>query len=129
MLRTLTLKNFRKHEDAEFNFTDGLVVVRGANEAGKSTLGEAVLYALFGSSMLRESLDAVVTYDKPESSLKVALTFAIDGVDYKIVRGKIQLEPKEDIKKRLNRSPDEGDTVVLAWRAAQALGVPIALDW
>ena len=48
---------------------------------------------------------------------------------YKIVRGKIQLEPKEDIKKRLNRSPDEGDTVVLAWRAAQALGVPIALDW
>ena len=88
MLRTLTLKNFRKHEDAEFNFTDGLVVVRGANEAGKSTLGEAVLYALFGSSMLRESLDAVVTYDKPESSLKVALTFAIDGVDYKIVRGK-----------------------------------------
>lgn len=88
MLRTLTLKNFRKHEDAEFNFTDGLVVVRGANEAGKSTLGEAVLYALFGSSMLRESLDAVVTYDKPEASLKVALTFAIDGVDYKIVRGK-----------------------------------------
>ena len=88
MLRTLTLKNFRKHEDAEFNFADGLVVVRGANEAGKSTLGEAVLYALFGSSMLRESLDAVVTYDKPESGLKVALTFAIDGVDYKIVRGK-----------------------------------------
>ena len=88
MLRTLTLKNFRKHEDAEFNFQDGLTVVRGPSEAGKSTLGEAVLYALFGSSMLRESLDAVVTYDKPESSLKVALTFAIDGVDYKIVRGK-----------------------------------------
>lgn len=48
---------------------------------------------------------------------------------YKIVRGKIQLEPKEDIKKRLNRSPDEGDTVVLAWRAAQSMGVPVLLDW
>lgn len=48
---------------------------------------------------------------------------------YKIVRGKIQLEPKEEVKKRLNRSPDEGDTVVLAWRAAQMLGVPLVLDW
>ena len=88
MLRTLTLKNFRKHEDAEFNFVDGLTVIRGSNEAGKSSLGESIMYALFGANMLRESLDAVVTYDKPESSLKVALTFQLDGVDYKIVRGK-----------------------------------------
>lgn len=88
MLRTLTLKNFRKHEDSEFSFTDGLTVIRGSNEAGKSSLGESVMYALFGANMLRESLDAVVTYDKPESSLKVALTFQLDGVDYKIVRGK-----------------------------------------
>lgn len=48
---------------------------------------------------------------------------------FKIVRGKIQIEPKEDIKKRLGRSPDEGDTVVLCWRAAQTFGVPIVLDW
>ena len=88
MLRTLTLKNFRKHEDVEFNFVDGLTVIRGANEQGKTTIGESVMYALFGANMLRESLDAVVTYDKPESSLRVALTFQLDGVDYKIVRGK-----------------------------------------
>lgn len=36
---------------------------------------------------------------------------------YKIVSGKIHLEKKEDIKKRLGRSPDEGDAVVLAWYA------------
>lgn len=48
---------------------------------------------------------------------------------YKVVRGKIQIEPKEDIKKRLNRSPDEGDTAVLTWRAAQEVGVPMVLDW
>lgn len=34
---------------------------------------------------------------------------------YKIVGGKIQLEAKETIKKRLGRSPDDGDAVVLAW--------------
>lgn len=38
---------------------------------------------------------------------------------FKIVSGKIQLEPKEDVKKRLGRSPDEGDTVVLAWYLTQ----------
>ena len=88
MLKSLTLKNFRKHENLELNFDDGLTVIRGNSEAGKSTLGEAILYALFGAPMLRESLDMVVTYDQPENSLKVTLVFTIDGVDYKVVRGK-----------------------------------------
>lgn len=88
MLDSLTLKNFRKHTDAEFTFTEGLVVLRGSNEAGKTTLTEAIMYAWFGASALRESLDAVVTYDKPESSLKVDLKWHLDGVDYRVVRGK-----------------------------------------
>lgn len=88
MIKSLMLKNFRKHTDAEFNFSEGLVCVRGQNEAGKTTLAEAILYCLFGSSALRESLDKVVTYDCSESSLKAALVFALDGADYKIVRGK-----------------------------------------
>lgn len=88
MLKSISLKNFRKHEDAQFTFNDGLVVVRGRSEAGKSTLGEAITYALFGASTLREPLEKVVTYTKPENSLKVALEFTLDGVDYKIVRGK-----------------------------------------
>ena len=88
MLIYLKLNNFRKHTEAEFNFSAGLTVVRGSSEAGKTTLAEAILYCLFGSSALRESLDKVVTYDCPESSLKATLVFALDGVDYKIVRGK-----------------------------------------
>lgn len=48
---------------------------------------------------------------------------------YKLVRGKIQLEAKEEIKKRLGRSPDEGDAVVLAWHAGQFYGAPIVLEW
>lgn len=88
MLDTLTLKNFRKHVDLEIKFSDGLTVIRGANEKGKTTLGEAILYAMFGSKMLRESLSEVVTWGMPENSLKVALTWTLNGVDYKIVRGK-----------------------------------------
>lgn len=37
---------------------------------------------------------------------------------YKILSGKIQIEPKEDIKARIGHSPDKGDAVVLAWWGA-----------
>lgn len=46
--------------------------------------------------------------------------------------GKIQIESKADIKKRLGRSPDEGDSVVMAhWLDASPLdgSQPDALDW
>lgn len=33
MLRNLTLTNFRKHTDLSLNFTSGLQVLRGVNEA------------------------------------------------------------------------------------------------
>jgi len=40
----------------------------------------------------------------------------LSGVKYKIdSRGRIQVEPKEEMKKRLGRSPDRGDAVVLAF--------------
>lgn len=34
---------------------------------------------------------------------------------FKAPGGKIQIEPKDDIKKRLGRSPDSGDAIALAW--------------
>ena len=48
MINTLHLKKFRKHLDLEVSFTAGLNVLRGANEIGKTTIIEAVLYALYG---------------------------------------------------------------------------------
>ena len=88
MLKSLMLKNFRKHEDLTLNFGKGLTVIRGENEKGKTSISEAILYALFGATMLREPLDMVVTYDKPETSLKVTLEFEVNGVSYTISRGK-----------------------------------------
>ncbi len=49
----------------------------------------------------------------------------LSGVKYKIdSRGRIQVESKEDMKKRLGRSPDRADAVVLAF--AKASGQPIS---
>lgn len=88
MLNQLTLTNFRRHKDLTINFTAGLQLLRGSNEAGKTTVIEAILYALFGTRALRSKLESVVSRGEKESALKVVLTFTHDGVDYKITRSK-----------------------------------------
>jgi DNA repair exonuclease SbcCD ATPase subunit len=86
MLRKLVTKNFRKLEDNLFEFGPGLQVVRGANEAGKSTMLEAIAYALFGAKACRESLEQVVTWGKDAKSLAVELTVVFEDVEYVVTR-------------------------------------------
>ena len=88
MIESLKLQNFRKHRNTEVNFAQGLHVVRGPNEGGKSTLIEGILYALGGVRTLRDSLEDCVTWDEPLSSLKVTLVIVVDSVRYTVTRSK-----------------------------------------
>jgi DNA repair exonuclease SbcCD ATPase subunit len=88
MLTKLTLTNFKGHESLVVNFSAGLVALKGANEIGKSSIYHAILYALYGSRALPLTLAETVTYDKPESSLRVVLEFLFESVSYKITRSK-----------------------------------------
>lgn len=88
MIITLKLTNFKRHEALQLDFTGGLVALKGANEAGKSTVYHAVLYALYGARALPMTLAQTVTYGKPESSLRVQLVFSHGGVTYTITRSK-----------------------------------------
>jgi hypothetical protein len=48
------------------------------------------------------------------------LATELNAIRYKITpRGQIQLEPKEDTKRRIDRSPDRADAMALAFAAAQ----------
>jgi hypothetical protein len=63
---------------------------------------------------LREALDPLSGEDialPDDRNLRVELA----APRYKIKGGRIQVEPKEDIVKRLGRSPDRADAVVMAW--------------
>lgn len=82
MLRQLKLTNFRQHEDLTLNFDDGLVVLRGKNEAGKSTIILGVLYAWFGAKVLPLPLADTVTWGKAENTLAVENTILVEGVTY-----------------------------------------------
>ena len=88
MIKTLRTKNFRKLIDNFFEFEPGMVIIRGANEASKTTILESIAYALFGVKSCRGPLSDVVTWGQPENSLSVELVVACEGVDYSIKRSK-----------------------------------------
>lgn len=88
MLKKVKLQNFRKHTDLTVPFTEGLNVIRAANEGGKTTILEAVSYALFGSRVLRDGLDNTVTWGQPVKALKVEVEYG----DYVITRSKAGAE-------------------------------------
>lgn len=96
MIKTLKLTKFRKHEDRTFEFGEGLVVCRGANESGKTTIQEGMLYALYGAKVLRDSLSQCVTWGHKESELKVELVIEVEGQEFVYRRSKAGAEVIKD---------------------------------
>lgn len=86
MFRTLNLTNFMKYESHTFAFTDGINVVRGASEAGKSTMLRALLYALGGVRATGLAADELVRWGARAAHMSVVLDIHIDGVTYNIKR-------------------------------------------
>jgi len=88
MLESIRCENFRKHADLTVHFKPGINAIRAANEAGKSTLCEAIAYAYFGAAGIKkgETIDDVVTYGLPANKLRVDHAFSLAGVKYRIIR-------------------------------------------
>ena len=119
MIEYVKLTNFQRHESLEIDFERGLTGLIGANEAGKSSVIRAVLYALGGSRLLPRSLEGTVTYGKPVSSLKVELAFRVFGERYVITRSKSGAEMISDG----NLSTGQAEVTAAVERL---LGVPVA---
>ncbi|MET1232242.1 MAG: ATP-binding protein, partial [Candidatus Limnocylindrales bacterium] len=46
-LKRLRLTDIQRHEDLDLEFAPGLTIIRGPNEAGKTTIERAIEYGLF----------------------------------------------------------------------------------
>ena len=88
MINSITLTNFKRHENLTIGFGPGFTAIRGANEGGKSTILQALAYALFGTKALTDSLDDTVRWGQPVNTLRVDLEFTIDGVAHTVRRSK-----------------------------------------
>ena len=52
MLLSLSLRNFKKHESLDVDFTAGLNGIYGSNYKGKTTILYGILFALGGASQV-----------------------------------------------------------------------------
>lgn len=119
MLKVIKLENFRRHESLTVAFTEGLNCIRAINEGGKTTVTEAVGYALYGSKALRTPLAETVTWNKAEKDLKVELVIEVEGKTYTFKRSKGGAEVVVDGKPFVT-----GQNEVSAF-AAQLLGADV----
>ena len=80
MIHEITPKNTPKHSGKTFVFKQGLNLIRGANESGKSSILEYIDFALHGNVALRLPVGMY------NSNLGVDASFTINGDTYRVER-------------------------------------------
>ncbi|MCP1662544.1 MAG: SMC family ATPase [Methanocalculus sp. MSAO_Arc1] len=84
---SMTLKNFKRYRHQTFTFKDGITAIVGSNGSGKSTIMEAIVFALYGISGSGIDAEYVVSAAAgPKERCEVRLSFQTGGEYYTIVR-------------------------------------------
>ncbi len=104
IFRKLRLHNFKSHENTVIGFENGISVIVGENGAGKSTILEAISFALFKQHTGKKIDDLV---RNTANSMSVELEFESKGRHYKVVR-----EKKSNLKSSIyKKTSSDGDYV------------------
>ncbi len=83
ILERISLENFKRYERFEMDFESGLCGILGRNGSGKSTIFEAVFFALYGESQGKKEL---LKTSNSAGNLKVVLEFSIEDKSYRVTR-------------------------------------------
>ncbi|MDD1752361.1 MAG: SMC family ATPase, partial [Methanotrichaceae archaeon] len=68
-LNSLAMRNFKKYRRAEVTFEDGLTGIVGSNGVGKSSIVEAIAWALYGNKVLAIKRDLLKNASARESDI------------------------------------------------------------
>lgn len=110
ILKTLTLKNYRRFKKLQLDFQDNITLFTGKNGSGKTTIFEAILYALFGTQMVRTAKEDIkADFADQKQECQVSLTFELEGKQYKIERS---IKGRGSVTSAFIFTPDQKDKPV-----------------
>ncbi|MEO6350189.1 MAG: AAA family ATPase [Candidatus Limnocylindrales bacterium] len=103
-IRRLRLQNFKRHAELDLEFAPGLNIVRGPNEAGKTTVQRALELALFRRpTSSSQDLDDARPWTDAEADPEIEIEFDEDGVrgsmrkQFAGQRGTVELRVGDDV--------------------------------
>ncbi len=86
-LSRLRLVNFRQHADSTLLFDSGLTGIIGPNGSGKTTILEAIKWALYGGDATRGTVDSIrFARASARAPVRIELDFDLGGHRYRLVR-------------------------------------------
>ena len=87
ILTNIRLENFKKYVTFDLEFTQGLIGIIGKNGSGKSTIFEAILFALYGEAKKRGNKELIRNANATtKDAVVVELEFEFESVSYKVIR-------------------------------------------
>ena len=83
----LILKNFKRFKNVDIRFSDGITGILGNNGTGKSSLVQAIFFALYGVQATGISPDYIVSsFADPKDRCEIRLEFSVGGEKYTVIR-------------------------------------------
>ncbi len=107
IIKEVIIQDFRSHANTHVVFDDGINLISGRNGAGKTSILEAILVALYGSRAAKLSKSELVR--NGAAKFTITLKFLLNGKEYTIVRN------SDGGSKLSGEVHLEGDSQINAW--------------
>ncbi len=83
IIKRVEIKNFRSHANTKINLDEGIIAIIGGNGEGKTSILEAIGYALF---RFQRNIEDLIRHGSTE--MEVSVDFTALGREYRIIRGR-----------------------------------------